>query len=71
MIENCLENKYFDVPTHLNGLHPARLFDLVVDDRSVLADWFIPCSETDGVLWRTERNRKGVSRWAEGFWERV
>lgn len=61
MIENCLENKHFDVPTHLNGLHPARLFDLVVDDRSVLADWFIPCSETDGVLWRTERNRKSVS----------
>lgn len=50
MIENVLKIKHLDVPTHLYGLHPARLFDLIVDDRSVLADWFIPCSETDGVL---------------------
>lgn len=49
-IENALENIHLVVSTHLNRLHPARLFDLVVDDRSVLTDCFIPCSKTDGVL---------------------
>lgn len=40
--------------THLKRLHPAGLFDLVVDDRSVLTDCLIPCSQTDGVLGKRE-----------------
>lgn len=40
--------------THLKCLHPAGLFDLVVDDGSVLTDWLIPCSQTDGVLQKRE-----------------
>lgn len=40
--------------THLNCLHPAGLFDLVVDDGSVLTDRFIPSSQTDGVLGKKE-----------------
>lgn len=44
--------------THLNCLHPAGLFDLVVDDGSVLTDRLIPCSQTDGVLGKRERERK-------------
>lgn len=49
-VENGLENIHLVVSTYLNRLHPARLFDLVIDDRSVLADCFITCSKTDGVL---------------------
>lgn len=44
--------------THLNRLHPAGLFDLVVDDRSVLIDRLIPCSQTDGVLGKKEEEKE-------------
>lgn len=60
VIKNRIEtqtNTHLAVATHLNRLHPARLFDLVVDDRPVLADCFIPSSKTDGVLGRAERQK--------------
>lgn len=54
--------------THLKCLHPAGLFDLVVDDRTVLTDRLIPCSQTDGVLEKWEGEKKmSVSYWARGF----
>lgn len=56
MYSNSLYNTH-NAHTHLNCLHPAGLFDLVVDDRSVLTDRFIPSSQTDGVLGKKEGER--------------
>lgn len=48
-------------PTYFYCLEPARLFDLVVDDRLVLVDALISGAGENHVLEERERKRKRLT----------